>query len=466
MSNERRVLVIGLDCAAPQLIFERWRDELPNLRRLADEGAWGPLESIIPPITVPAWSAMMTSRDPGELGFYGFRNRRHHTYEELHTANSTYVSDPTVWDVLSQEGKEVVLIGVPQTYPPKPVNGCLVSCFLTPGTESQYTHPVELKAEVEAVTGGYMLDVEGFRSDDKEGILRQIQEMTEKRFRLVKHLMRTRPWDFFMFVEIGVDRIHHGFWKYSDPSHRKYQAGHRFEHAIRDYYRYVDGQIGELLAQIDDDTVVFVLSDHGAKNMDGGICINEWLRREGYLHLKEEPSSVGPLKVDQVDWSRTMAWGSGGYYGRLFLNVRGREPEGVVAPEDYERVREEIKAKLEALPDEQGRPLNNRVFKPEDIYRECRNIPPDLIIYFDDLAWRSVGSIGSRAVYTFEYDTGPDDANHAQHGIFTMWDPRRRNGNNGSHRLENLHLLDVAPTILDVYGLPPAQGMRGRVIPR
>jgi predicted AlkP superfamily phosphohydrolase/phosphomutase len=144
--------------------------------------------------------------------------------------------------------------------------------------------------------------------------------------------------------------------------------------------------------------------------------------------------------------------------------VRGREPEGVVAPEDYERVREEIKAKLEALPDEQGRPLNNRVFKPEDIYRECRNIPPDLIIYFDDLAWRSVGSIGSGAVHTFENDTGPDDANHAQHGIFIMWDPRRRNGNNGSHRLENLHLLEVAPTILDVYGLPPAQGMRGKVI--
>jgi predicted AlkP superfamily phosphohydrolase/phosphomutase len=462
MSDRRRVLVIGLDCATPQLVFERWRDELPNLRRLTEEGVWGPLESIIPPITVPAWTAMMTSRDPGELGFYGFRNRATHAYEELHTANSTYVRDPTVWDILSQHGKEVVLVAVPQTYPPKAVNGCLVSCFLTPGTDSQYTYPVELKAEVEAVTGGYMLDVDGFRSDDKDQILRQIYEMTEKRFRLIKHLMQRR-WDFFMFVEIGVDRIHHGFWKYSDPSHRQYQPGHRFEHAIRDYYRYIDGEIGELLGRLDDDTVVFVLSDHGARSMDGGICINEWLRREGYLHLGEEPSSVAPLNKNQVDWSRTVAWGSGGYYGRLFLNVRGREPEGVVAPEDYERVREELKAKLEAIPDEQGRPLNTRIFKPEEIYRECRNIPPDLIIYFGDLAWRSVGSVGGGAIHTFENDTGPDDANHAQHGIFIMWDPQRRNG---SRHLEGLHLLDCAPTILDVFGLPPAQGMRGRVIPR
>src|SRR3990170_753578 len=153
MNNNRRVLVIGLDCAPPELVFERWRDELPNLRRLMGEGAWGPLESCIPPITVPAWSAMMTSRDPGELGFYGFRNRGAHSYEELHTANSSYVREPTVWDVLSQHGKEVVLVAVPQTYPPKPVNGCLVSCFLAPGTDAQYTYPTGLKDEVETVTG-------------------------------------------------------------------------------------------------------------------------------------------------------------------------------------------------------------------------------------------------------------------------------------------------------------------------
>src|SRR5579863_6502477 len=214
LTKKRRVLVIGLDCAAPELVFEAWRDQLPTFSRLMDEGIYGRLESCIPPITVPAWMSMLTSKDPGELGIYGFRNRQEYTYKETAVANSTYIKEPVVYDVLGRYGKHVTLVGIPCTYPPRPVNGEMVTCFLTPSLESNFTHPAELKDEVLSTVSDYMFDVKDFRTEDKPYLLRQIYAMTERRFKLVRHLMDTKPWDFFMFVEMGTDRIHHGLWKY------------------------------------------------------------------------------------------------------------------------------------------------------------------------------------------------------------------------------------------------------------
>src|SRR5262249_59362069 len=184
----------------------------------------------------------------------------------------------------------------------------------------------------EQVTGGYVLDVEDFRTADKAGLLRRVYEKTDKHLRLAKHLMRTRPWDFFMFVEMGVDRIHHGFWSHMDPAHHKYERGNAFEHAIRDYYRHVDTELGELLALCPPDTLVLVVSDHGAKKMDGGICFNEWLMREGYLTLSDPPKKPTPIGKGAIDWPKTKAWGDGGYYGRLFMKVGGREAAGPTDP--------------------------------------------------------------------------------------------------------------------------------------
>src|SRR5436853_566895 len=172
----KRVMVIGLDCAAPQYVFDEWLPELPTIRSLTERGQFG---------------------------------------------------------------------------------------------------------------GHYMVDVENFRTDDKDRLLAEIEEMTEKRFRLAEHLLETRPWDLFFMVEMGTDRIHHGFWRFTDHAHRLFEAGNPYEHAMLDYYKRLDTKIARLLRSADDDTAVLVVSDHGAKRMDGGVCINEWLRREGYLVLKE-----------------------------------------------------------------------------------------------------------------------------------------------------------------------------------
>lgn len=459
MSQQRKVAVIGLDCLPPELVFDRWRDALPCLKKLQEEGWSARLRSVVPPITVPAWSCMMSSKDPGELGIYGFRNRKDHSYDGLTFANSTAVKEDRAWDILSRAGKQVIVLFVPGTYPPRPVNGSLVGCFLTPSAQSEFAYPAPLKAELTEKFGPYRLDVENFRSEEKERILEQIYRMTEQHFAMARHLVSTRPWDFFMMVEMGTDRIHHAFWKFCDPTHRKYEKGNRFENAMLDYYRFVDRQVAELLPRLGDETSVFLVSDHGAQKMEGGVCVNEWLQQEGYLRLAEPVSRPTPIGKAKLDWSKTRAWGEGGYYSRIFLNVRGREPQGVIPASEVEAVRDALKEKLEAMRDEKGQPLGTRVFKPEEIYRTVRGVPPDLIVLFGNLRWRSVGSVGLGTVHTFENDTGPDDANHSEYGVFILREPglRRR-------RLDDLHLLDIAPTILQRFGLAPPAGMHGKII--
>ena len=451
-------MIVGLDCAEPTLVLERWRDRLPVLSGLVERGVGGRLTSVVPPITVPAWSCMMASRTPGDLGVYGFRNRADHTYDGAFIADGSAIRTPRLWDLVGRAGGSSIVLGVPGTYPPRPLRGAMVSCFLTPSLESRYTYPPALRDEVEQVVGEYLFDCTNFRTDDKEDLLRQVYEMTDRRFRLAEHLLETRPWQLFAFVEMGTDRIHHGFWKHMDVEHRKHEPGSPYEHAILEYYEHVDGLIGRLLRHADEETLVLVVSDHGAKRLDGGIRVNEWLRREGLLATHTEPDGVCALRDVGVDWPRTTAWGEGGYYARVFLNVQGREPEGTIAPADYEAVRDDLAQRLAAITDEEGRPLATKVYKPEELYPRVEGVAPDLIVIFGDLLWRSVGTIGGEeGVHTFENDTGPDDANHAQDGLIIA-----AGAGVTARGTLDAHLLDVAPTVLDLLGLDVPDDMRGR----
>ncbi len=470
--KRRKVFVIGLDCAPPAVLFRTGgegnlglKDQLPNLSRLIDAGIYGPLSSSIPCITVPAWTSMLSSKDPGVLGFYGFRNRADYSYDRMNIASANVIHEKRVWDILSEANRDSVVVGVPQTYPIQPFKGVLISSFLTPSTQRQYTYPNELRYEIDRVLDGqpYDVDVHQFRTENKDYLLQQIQEMTEKRFAVIKYLLREKPWDFFMFVEIGLDRLNHGMWKSWDPAHAKHEPGNPYENAIPDYYRYLDQEIGEILGLLDDDTVVMVVSDHGAQAMEGGFVINQWLRREGLLVLKEEPRYKGiiPFEKVEVDWPKTTAWGAGGYYARIFLNVEGREPEGKIPARDYEKVRDQIKEMIEAIPDHKGKPMGSVVFKPDELYHEVRNVAPDLMVYFGNLRWRSLGSFGLPDIYTFENDQGPDDANHDQDGVFILWDPRR---DHGGRYVDDLQLMDVAPTVLDLMKVPVPSDMQGKVV--
>ncbi len=459
--SKKKVVVIGLDGAPPELIFGRWLDELPTLKRLTSNGIYGRLESTIPSITCPAWASMVTGRNPGRLGIYGFRNRVRYDYGDMSFVDSSWVKEQNVWDVLARCGMRSILLGIPPTYPPRPVNGLLVSCLLAGDTSGAYTFPDGFKKEVEDISGGYILDVKDFRTGEKGAVLNSIYRMTGRRFRLARTLLGKKDWDFFMLVEMGTDRVQHAFWRFFDREHPRYCPDTEFSDAILDYYRYLDREISGILDVVGDDVTFLVVSDHGAKRFEGGICVNEWLIANGYLRLKEYPARPTPFRELKVDWRHTTAWAESGFYGRVFLNVRGREPLGVVPAHDYHRTRNELARGLESITGPHGNKLDTTAFRPQEIYPEVRGIAPDLLVYFDDQRWRSIGSAGHRSFWTAENDNGSDDANHSQHGIFIMRDPAIKNP---SGARDGLNIKDVAPTILAQMGVSAPAGMEGRQI--
>ena len=450
----QRVVVLALDSIPADLLFGRFAGQLPNIQRLMDEGMYGVLESCDPPITVPAWMVMMTGKSPGRLGLYGFRHRREHSYTEFTLPTSVSVKEPTVWDILAERGKRSCVVAVPPGYPPKPIDGWSVSCFMTPSTEGSFTYPESLKGEIRELVGEYLPDVQ-FRVEDRDTVLKELYTMTERRFAVIRHLLTTKPWDFFIAHEIGPDRVHHAFWKFSDPDHHLYEPGNKYESVILDYYKYLDSLVGEVLELVPEDAAVVVLSDHGAQRMKGAFCVNQWLEKEGYLTFKETPASPMSLESAEVDWEKTIAWAWGGYYARVFLNVEGREATGTVGAADYERVRSELKQRLEAVEGPDAEPWATQVYYPEELYDQSNGDYPDLMVYFDNLFWRAAGTVGHPAMYLAENDTGPDDCVHSKEGIFIV-----NNGGDKRGGPFTADLFDVAPMLLKLMGVPVPSDMR------
>ncbi len=460
--RKTRVLVLGLDCAAPELIFDEFKADLPHLRQLMQTGTYGILNSTIPCITVPAWASMLSSRDPGVLGIYGFRNRADTSYDALTTADSRSLTVKRVWDFLGEAGKQCLVMNVPQTYPVTPINGHLVSCFLTPGRDHAFTYPAILKQEILKLAPDYPFDIADFRTPDKDDLLRRLTDFTDVQYTVLEQALTTKAWDFAMHVNMGIDRVHHGFWRYHDPQHRLYAPNNRYQQVIRAYYQQVDSWLGRILNRLADDVTVLVVSDHGVKRMDGAIAINEWLWQNGWLVFKTPPVIGNLQKLDSqaIDWSRTRAWSTGGYYGRIFMNRAGREPQGIIPDADYPTVRAELAAQLQAIPGAQGETLKTQVFYPEAIYQQVNGIAPDMIVYFGDLHWRTVGTVGYGQHFTLENDTGPDDANHSPEGMFILYEP----GRNGAGNITGQQLMNIAPTLLQRFKLPIPTDMQGKVI--
>ena len=288
-------------------------------------------------------------------------------------------------------------------------------------------------------------------------MLADVDEMTRKQFAVFRHLLANEEWGYAHFVSIGLDRLQHGFWSHHDPLHVRHDPASPYKSAIRDHYLRLDDEIGSVLELVDGETVVAVLSDHGARRLDGGFCINQWLVDQGLLVLNRRPDGVTPFGKLDVDWDRTVAWSEGGYYARVYLNVRGREPRGAVDRADYERARDDLKARLEAIEGPDGRAMGNLAFKPEQVYREVRGVAPDLVVHLGGLAWRSVGGVGYPSLHVVEDETGPDDCNHSQHGAFVIAAP----GVGPVGEVEGAHLLDMAPTLLELGGFDVPPSMQG-----
>jgi predicted AlkP superfamily phosphohydrolase/phosphomutase len=455
-----RLVILGLDSVSPDLLYRRFASETPRLQALLAKSAKGTLRSCDPPITVPAWAVMFSGVDPGSLGLYGFRHRTAGSYHKMYIPDSRTPLRPMAWQTLSRLGRRVAVLGMPPGYPPPTLNGVAVSDFLTPDSATDWVSPPSLRPELEAVSGGPFFDAT-FRVDDRATVARDILEMTRRRWAVARHLWAKEPWDLFVVHDIGPDRIHHAFWKYFDASHPKHPTGSELEGVASRFYRLLDQEIGSFLDAVGPDVRVLIVSDHGSQPMDGCFCVNEWLIQNGYLTLKRPASTEGvPLEKAEIDWSRTKVWGAGGYYARLFVNERGREPEGTVAHADREALISKLRAELAQVRTPNGAPLGVRLFSPNEVYREVRGDPPDLMAYFGDVRWRSAGSVGHGHLFLDENDTGPDDAVHSFEGVIAYYNPENPNPSD----LGVQKILDVGPTVLQLLGAPAPDWTQGRPI--
>ena len=444
---------MGLDCLAPQLLFAKYWDELPNFQSLAASGVSAPLRSCDPPITVPAWAAMLTGVDPGTLGVYGFYDRADRTYHKRRLASALSYTQPPLWRIIGAQGLRSRLIGIPQTYPPTPMHGCLVTGCLTPDDAAQYTYPTGLADEVQILSGGYQPDIPLFRALPATDLLARVQQQTAATFRLANAWLKRDDWQFFMLVDMGADRLQHALWRFCCADHPRFVPGHPLQDALRNYYKQLDTHLGALCNVLRPDDILWVVSDHGAQAMHGGFAINQWLQQRGDLVLHR--ALHGPLQADAVDWRKTRAWGEGGYVGRIHFNVAGREPEGTVI--DTAALADELQAALQAVQGPYATPWSTEVHTPQQLYRAVHGVAPDLLIYFDQMRQRAIGSLGHPTLYPQDNDTGPDGANHAPHGVVIM-----RDGRGPRHVTRPLSLFDVAPTVLRQLGVSTPQYMIGQ----
>lgn len=227
--------------------------------------------------------------------------------------------------------------------------------------------------------------------------------------------------------------------------------------APRDFLKNFDEELDGVLESLDEETLVLVVSTHGAQACRGGFCVDQWLMREGLLTLRGEPSEATPIDQLGVDWSETRVWSEGGDVASLFFNVRGREPAGIIAPEELDTFRAGLKARLEAIADPRGKPLSTRVFEPGKTYSAVRGIAPDLLVEFGGMAWRAIDGAGRPSLYLDPEAAGESIA-PTEEGAFVLAAP----GLPGAGLIEGASLLDIAPTLLELNGREPLPDMRGR----
>ncbi len=411
----KKIAVVGLDGATFDLI-EPWvaQGKLPTFKKLMEGGAWGRMKTTEPPFTPCAWSSFMTGKNPGKHGQFSFY-KLNETWG-LDIDWSEYRSEDNIWQIISREGKRCCIINVPLTYPPHKLNGYMVSGFTTPSIKSSFTYPQALKQDLlENIPEFRIAENSRYtdRKEDKRRFARDIVELTEIHEKVASYLIEKEAWDFFMITFMATDHIQHWYWKYMDESHPDYEFDKEFQDKILEIYTQIDGVLDRLIQGLSEDTTLFLMSDHGAGKYVGDVDINQWLKEKNYLRLRRSPavllkgllyalgitqtrlidvmlkigfgrlSKPSPSQTaglvrkildvigytwSDVNWRRTKAY-SFGYYGSIFINLKGRGKYGSVEPEEYEELRDEIIGHLKLLEvPSTGTKLVNDIWKREELY--------------------------------------------------------------------------------------------------
>ncbi len=497
-----RVLIIGIDGGTLDLI-RPWAEEghLPHLARLMHKGACGLLESTMPPVTSPAWPSFATGKNPGKHGVFDFIQP---LGGEFDLVNSTSIKAPTLWQILSQAGLRVGVVNVPITYPPPPVNGFVVGGMLSPQS-GRFTHPADLLDRYRNKLPPYRISPSvQYKPGNEDPFLDDLTSLVELRGQYGLRLMADHPWDLLMLHFQETDVLQHAFWRLLDPTHPRHdaQAAACFVPRIRAIYERLDHYVGLLVEQAGDDVTTIVMSDHGFGPLHWTVNLNLLLLDAGLLHLKRGPftrlraalfrAGLTPASVwhwiervglqnyvwlvsrstrnkvvskflsfSDVDWSRTVAY-SIGHVGQVYVNLKGREPHGIVEPgEEQEAVKRRVCEALQALRHpETGQPLVDRVIDGREVaHGPYAHRGPDLHLVLDGyraIAFPLFATDGRLVTTQIRGDSG----SHRLHGLLIAHGPAIR----GGQTVEGASILDLAPTILHILGLPVPEDMDGRVL--
>ncbi|MCI4626023.1 MAG: alkaline phosphatase family protein [Candidatus Magnetoovum sp. WYHC-5] len=499
--------VLGLDGATLDIIKPMVEaGKLPAFSMMMSTGVWGELESTVLPVTPPAWSSFMTGKNPGKHGVYGFFETMLDSYETSFVTSHS-IKAKKIWDYFDKD-KKIALVDIPLTYPPQQVNGCMISGMPVPSKESIFTFPPDLHTELIAQIGPYMIDNE-LRKHASEGTLNALQHLydyTEMRMKAVRYLIKKlNPINFFMVVLRGSDFIQHAAFKYLDEDYAKRHPheAKKYGNIIFQFYEKLDSYLQEILKLIGIGGTLIVMSDHGCGPLKRFFYINRWLKQEGFLTLKTNVSfkkqtveirkkpietlmeRVGlpfinsllpdfikrknlPYIVPKqrhpsnfIDWQKTSAYANLTWTdGVIRINLKGKQPNGCVKPEDYNAICTSIVNKLRDLVD----PLTNKkvmeaVYKKEEIYHgPYLEDAPDIIALTSNIEYAyRVDIFGDEL---FETPEDPSPATHRMNGIFMMRSTHTKTGVN----LTKHSIMDIAPTILYLMGVPIPDDMDGVII--
>jgi predicted AlkP superfamily phosphohydrolase/phosphomutase len=462
--NPKRVLVVGFDGATFDIIrplIDQGR--LPNLANMLKEGVHGDLRSTIPPVTPGAWTSFFTGKNPGKHGIYDFQALDPETYS-FSTVRTDLHAEKTLWNLLSDAGLRSIIWDVPFTYPPRPLNGWMLTGYGTPRTEGTvFTYPPTLEDDLPAD--------------------------------LHPELKVALPWDLFMVVFSITDNMAHVFWTYVDPTHPNYHKpeAETYRAAFFDAYAQCDAILGDLRAAAGPQAVTLVISDHGfgsvrprqyifQRLMQGRYVqaagsgratlrsrlmktaaevyirypfLREWVKGlggSGRRMVKQSLKRTGLMPDEKnISYSRSKIIPTN--FGlRMWVNDTDRFGSGIVSGEKLEAVVEELASFLKADIDPfTGTPAIANVYRGADLYHgPYASEGPDIVIEYAN---------------SFDFHAAPTGDNpyteggHTLEGILVGHGPGL-----GKARLEGATLIDLAPTILHLLDQPVPPDMDGRVL--
>jgi predicted AlkP superfamily phosphohydrolase/phosphomutase len=501
-----KVLVIGIDGATFDIIEPLIkRGKLPNLAKIINNGAYGELKSTIHPVTPQAWSTFLTGKNAGKHGIFDFTSRKKNSYE-IQFNNASMRKAQSIFSLASKANKRVGAVAIPFTFPPEKVNGFMLSGLDAPSEDERSVYPDSIYAEIKRNFGNYYIHLASpvGRKIDEDKFWRDITTEDQNRTLISQYLMEKYPCDLFMTVYNNIDRVQHQHLDENVFNMIQNNCDGGKEDLLLRTYENTDAQVGSLLSNIDSDTTIIVMSDHGAGPIRKVLFLNRWLNENGLLTYKRGrkdrlldamhrarflakrflprwaknfiKSKMGNyrnkveslLSFSEIEWDQTKAYGFG-MYGNIYINLKGREPKGIVEPgKEYEDLCNRIIENLNQLRDpDTGFKIIEKVYKREELYQgPYLEDSPDLLIGWKDYAYYTSVTLGMEKGPIFSHHMNIDSSEykhvgtHRLNGIFMVMGNKIRQG----VRIPNAQIIDLAPTVLHMLGQPVPDDMDGRVL--